>query len=49
MRRIVDLHCDTLTKGEDFFHSLDNPSLAVSLSKIPAGAPSEITVTPHPG
>lgn len=37
MRRMMDLHCDTLTKGEDLFHSLDNPALMAALSKLPRG------------
>lgn len=38
MKRLIDLHCDTLTKGNDILHSLDNPELAVALGKIPADA-----------
>lgn len=36
MNRMIDLHCDTLTKGNDPDHSLNNPELMVSLDKIPA-------------
>lgn len=38
MNRMIDLHCDTLTKGGDEKNSLDNTSLAVALSKIPKEA-----------
>jgi len=38
MKTMIDLHCDTLTKGTDIAHSLDNPALAVALSKIPRDA-----------
>lgn len=35
MYPLIDLHCDTLTKGNDPAHSLNQPSLAVAISKIP--------------